>query len=733
MSPTQLFHIPTSLKRAKSTAVTTPKRHTDRHEAKAERILGLREGEIETARNHSSSSATTTKLQGNLSDATTEFGTSLPRDERIPQLPELHLKASSVILRDEIFGEPTSAISVRSGRLKTYDSSSTLYSHYDPSRAPLSISQQTSDSSRRDFALRKGTPSVVRQPQPRDTQRPAKAKSLKLRSEEPRKLSKERPKTGTSHISVASTRPSVRRDSPPEPLPSNHVRFAHQPKSAQQHRPALPMNNTLLEPLDPQNIKINIRRPKVGARHWFDGHEGDSSDEENDEPAFEETFVSGVESAFQEGRIKPPSDTSTITNTIMSPSQSSTSTPKSHAFPLMKQEPPLPSPRIATLNAKASTSSLRPPQLQSPASKRRADPLAKLDLTKSSVLNLSSSDDEDEPLTPTRLQTPSFGPAIRDSVAMTFSESQVELGTAETVSAVPGEQSTVKTLRVLNQQDKGGRIHMSVPKRTSSRMLSFSQQHAESDLLHFFPATPLESIPSHRTSIRSSATASEAGSLESRRFMSVTKQEESLLAAMRLKKATMRYHTTRDNRMATLKNLERTQSSISSRTDSAECFVSATELIVDTRIPQKRTSTTHRHRRSLSNDDAMYPRASGTTFQTSTTRNPSRLSVLTFHTETSEDNMTRLSMSSEGSQEYSESPSHLSSSKTDRRESRDTFISSSSPGISNHVRRPTAQSHVVALDELDMIPSKREDISSQDFIDWPYNGWEARAKLGLSC
>lgn len=735
MSPTQLFHVPTALKRSRSKAVNQQKWQPDRRETKAEHILGVSEADINTARNQSISSSATNRLQGTLSDTTTEFGTSLLLEDKVPQLPELRLKASSVLLHEECYQDPTSAISNHSGRLKTYDSSSTLHSHYDPQQAPLAVSQQTSDSSRRDFALRKGTPVVVRpNTQESDSMRQMMLPmSSKTRPQhDSKKLSKDRPRTGTtvSKTSAKSSRPTTRKaDAADFIIPSiptktfNHVRFSPHSTNIASPRPS----KTLLEPLDPACVKVNIRRPKVGAKYWFDGLEGDSSGEESiDEPAFDETFVNGVESAFQSGRIKPPSDTSTITTTAMDSSLSSSSTPKSFAFRFVKTEPPV-VPRIAVLNAKASRSSLKPlPSKRTPA-KRKPDSLAKNNLKTTSVLNLSSSDDEDKPITPQRADSAVSGPALRDSVAMAFNNtSQVELGTAEAISAMPSgpDQTQVRKLKVVSQQQKRGQLHMPIPKRTSGRVLMQMTDVTEAnDLIASFPPTPVDSIHSHRTSIRSSMAISETDSVESRRYMSVTKEEESLLAAMRLKKAAMKYNTMHNNRLETLRNLERGQSrQPQSTNDSNRGFVSASQLIIDTR------PVTHSHRRSLSNDDRIQ---SGTTFQTTTTRHPSRRSRLTLHSELSPDNVTRLSLSSEASDDASISPSLLSLSTADRRESRDTFFSSASPAHRAHVRRPTATSHVVALDELDKIP-KRDEIPSQEFIDWPYDGWEARSKLGLA-
>ncbi|KAE8451602.1 hypothetical protein EG329_003675 [Mollisiaceae sp. DMI_Dod_QoI] len=78
-----------------------------------------------------------------------------------PRTSRLQGKASSTLLghrhgEDEL--TPTSNVS---SRLRSEDSSSTLKSYYDRQKSPLSISQQTSASSVRDLALRKGFPPVI--------------------------------------------------------------------------------------------------------------------------------------------------------------------------------------------------------------------------------------------------------------------------------------------------------------------------------------------------------------------------------------------------------------------------------------------------------------------------------------------------------------------------------------------------------------------------------------------
>ncbi|CZS98921.1 hypothetical protein WAI453_008472 [Rhynchosporium graminicola] len=70
-------------------------------------------------------------------------------------------KASSTLLGRRYVDDMGTSASERSARLGNKDSSSTLKSFYDRQKAPLSISQQTSASSARDQALRKGYSPVI--------------------------------------------------------------------------------------------------------------------------------------------------------------------------------------------------------------------------------------------------------------------------------------------------------------------------------------------------------------------------------------------------------------------------------------------------------------------------------------------------------------------------------------------------------------------------------------------
>ena len=78
----------------------------------------------------------------------------------LPGQPKLGTRASSTILGAR-YGDANYSVTDATIRLRNEDSSSTLKSFYDKHNSPLAISQQTSESSSRDLALRKGLPKIV--------------------------------------------------------------------------------------------------------------------------------------------------------------------------------------------------------------------------------------------------------------------------------------------------------------------------------------------------------------------------------------------------------------------------------------------------------------------------------------------------------------------------------------------------------------------------------------------
>jgi len=762
MAPTPVFQIANSLRRGKSNPPGAEKR-----ESKAEHVLGITQTDLNMAvvrHNYGIGSGKLPRIS--LSDATTELGSASVPTDKAGGVPELRLKASSVLLHEEYLqggGDTTS--SIRSRRLKNYDSSSTLHSHYDVQKTPLSVSQQTSDSSRRDFALRKGTPVVVNSTTPdKDSLRQFRLfKTSKNRGHtETKKLSKPIPgsphpssqTTSTSRRSVSSDWTAVSASGASRSVVSDRSSKAP-PKAATRFQSGMtgrsPSTNLkkAVTPAparastlgDAAYVKVNVRRPRVGAKYWFDGLEGDTSEEESiDEPELQQNFVNGMESAFQNGRIGPTkvSDSAgrvpTLNYRTRTPATNS-AVPKNS----MPRGPPQPRPatpsQISTLSAKASKSTLRQTEPPAPGTKQKTKKtLSRADLNQDSILSLSSSDEEDEAQdgdgdvketerTPTK-------PTIRDSIAVdSLRESTIEIGTARAVSAkralstqpAPDQRKIKRGSR--GPEERTRLLSMvGTPQPRGVGLLTYlSDQSSEpaldgNDLLNSFPSTPIETASSYRASVRSSI-CSDNGSVESRRLMSVTRQEESLLAAIRLKKAVMRHHQAAGSRERRTGDLDKGVMKSIPHTDTAG-HGSDTRARPQTRTRDQPARPIYFQR--------VHDGSSSTTLQTNSSRDLStRFSLASFHTDMSVDPEREASPVLSPGLLPIASPSMLSRPDAAKRLSRGTYFSTSSGTSQCPSPNGTIRSHSTPLNKLDQGPT-RDEIRSQDFIDWPYNGWEAR-------
>lgn len=755
MSPSTLFHLPSALRRNRTDASPSSTKmfgSRGNRDNKAQKMLGITDTDMRIARNQSIASTTSSRSYNREPQQTAQLDARSGRArEGLSPRPELELRASSVLLHEEYMRSATEKETVPPMPMKNFASSSTLRSHYEPQKMPLRISQQTSESSQRDMALHKGSPRILRFPfTDGDRDEGKLSNSPKARpTMEGRKLSKQRPRTSEAPPSSAGAiwRPDSGHESIPSiksyndlPKTPRSTRFAPVKPSSLSRRQTDKTNKALLEPMDPACLKVNVRKPKVGVKHWFDGLEGDTSEEDLvDEPEFEQNFVTGLETAFRDDKIKPPSDNSSVRTDTHGVNISSSSVATPRQYLQSPSTAPKSSPRVAVLTAKASKTSLARQSTRSQttsASKRKA--IEETDLTKDSYLNLSGSEDEEDVrqnvrAAPVRSPQP-LKPALRDSVALAFNnESLVEVGTAHEMTAkastIGTQHSRVRTLKVVSRNSRGEQLQMPVPKRGSSLALSnlyeqvereSAQTEPKSDLIPPFPATPTESENSgYRMSV---SVFSDTDSVASRRMMSVTKQEESLLAAMRLKKAAMKQTVTRDKRLQALRNLEKGQQRPTppKREPSADSMSSFHPR--QTRQPV--------YGEQLDSDSGV-SRDSGTTFHTNTTARQSHMTYEAPHA------VNRLSLSSVDSNEQSLSPSLLSLNTPDRRVSRDTYYSPPGPPPrigQHHSRNRTESSHcsnIVSLDDLSKAPATRDDISSQDFIDWPYRGWNA-STMGMA-
>ncbi|KEF55037.1 uncharacterized protein A1O9_08690 [Exophiala aquamarina CBS 119918] len=736
MGSGQRFHLPTALRRGKST-VRTQDWQLEGKDFKAQHILGITETALNTARNQSISSSTTARIPAlTFSDTATELGSTATPIERHEDTPELNLKASSVLLHEEFKINGDTASSLRSRPLRLYGSNSTLNSYYDAQKTPLAISQQTSDSSRRDFALRKGSPVVVNVKPPTEKGSPLRFfRSSKSREgHEPRKLTKSSPPpsdqylplTPKSQRSCGSTRnrnaaiPDIPSHTSMPDASSKAVKGVHfYPLSSRQSVTAKEIQQLKPSPVKAEvpHIKVNIRRPRAGAKHWFDGLEGDSSEEGSvHEPEFHQSFVTGMEMAFEAGSIGMRSiHTDNGSRLVKEGAAENDRTQK----PRSMSKPPLIPPRVSTLNAKSSRSTLSQPGTARSQSKTKAGSLASTDLQHTSILDLSSSDDE-EPRSQSNPRENSL-PRLRDSIAIdVLNESEIEVGTAK---AIDTKQNCSMTATPSLRRVNGAHAHSKRKTRPSSKRHSIaptylSDQSSErlvgkNDLLTSFPATPTEPVASQRTSFQISDTAS----IESRRLMSVTRQEELLLAAMRSKRSALNQPSTRaaGHRVQAMKSEERPLR------PAYQAYKSPVALEVCMSQQNKRFDPPRSNYPEKSFDQA-----SCTTFQTGASVDPSvRLSIASYQTDASVETETEVM-----SQMSMLSPAYHNNGN---RTSRSTFFSSSS-GTNDSMDQAYSlkqNAYLTTLEKLRQVPS-RDEVLSQDFIDWPYQGWEATSKLGTA-
>ncbi|RVX68713.1 hypothetical protein B0A52_07599 [Exophiala mesophila] len=740
------FSLPGALRRGKSNGQRLS-RHIDERDDKAQHILGITKTALDSARSQSmSSSIVAARPSGPaLSDATTEFGSPSTPPPPVPRdLPTLHLKASSVLLHEE-FNINETTPSSRPRRLQQPISSSSLHSYYDGDKMPLAISQQTSESSRRDLALRKDA-------SPSTSDNMASPRSLRLlrsltksQKSDSRKLVKQNPPPSSI---IRSPRNTTHQRHGEQTLQHHQhsqeqinrtksfkgVRFQNATPERESHRYSAKhatSSNTLN---DTQHMKINSRKPKAGAKYWFDNIDVDISDIESiHEPEFSPSFVSGMALAFESGRFDPVPENTEDTSQNKDESRASAqdavsqSSKKSSRYHLPPSAIP---PRVSTLTAKASRTSLSQGVNQQTFQKTKAASLASTNLHTNSILDLSSSDDDEVP-PPVSIPKAETLPRLRDSIALDdLMESEIEIVTAKAIDTKQSASlEVVPEARKVKERDLR---HTSIMRqsRTPDRSAYFSDHSSErytddNDLLVSFPATPTETSASRRFPQYGSDTAS----IESRRLMSVTRQEESLLAAMRLKRAAL------DQTRYSPRRLQLQAQAQASRTRTPDLSVrqyrSPPQALSSNSLDILSTSRPrHQNMSHSGNPEIHFDQASCTTFQTGASHDAShRFSIASCGTEASIGPYPELQ-----SPLAVRSPSFRATVATPaNRMSQSTFFSTST-GTNDSLDRFSSRAdkaYAANLERFQQV-SVKDDAASQDYIDWPYSGWEPSSKAAVA-
>lgn len=454
-------------------------------------------------------------------------------------------------------------------------SSSTLRSYYDPANSPLSVSQQTSASSARDMALRKGSKLVTDSQYHSETQNDTgltgtSSSEQTPRCETPRKrpprldfsrlfprpqmfggslLSPHRVTKSPSTLSMASD------ILPPTPTyakeTSSRASISRGSLSASNDNQALYFASPVEPTIKP---KVSLKPPGQDMHHWFTGTE---EDDHLDGPAW-----------------KPSREA--VRNIQCAPTIGMTSSSGQDPLPR-----PLPKSQFSpySSNSQETVMCLSSPfgevnSMQSPTSpqsgisrKSTGRAFTNSNLQTESVLALSSSEDEDE--SDGEASTCNSQHCHRNVAASAKRHVTVTRGGANSTPALRPVKLHAHSDSILSSGSRSsaisGRNHIiagsnGLPRATFLRPPSISytrQKRAPENRVSESSSEDLRPKSSNDATSRSSiplgsfgpAPASPSRSdsglqLRKSRIMAVTREEESLLEAMRQKKASMRQNKT---------------------------------------------------------------------------------------------------------------------------------------------------------------------------------------------
>ena len=498
-------------------------------------------------------------------------------------------QGSSPLLGEQYMCESTNGgahYKATSPQARRTDTFSTLRSHYDPKKSPLSISQQTSASSARDMALRKGFP-LISSPISQS------ANPERLHS---RNMSTDTKVSGNSKLSGNSTKRinSIPRRRPSVTDPPTLYPDANQAFHAVSPPPAL-INAALPKPLGLQSqqklsfsrprwwakvktqmptpiaienqqrfegfndlvpsIKLNVKKPKVksdaGMRNWFDGLEDEeaSSDSHPDIESkypIEEPYKSpvSVQEMMLQGR--PSQRISERKRSFSNNSEPTSfadrkSSLRFESLPVRGLHSGLSSQALEVASTLGSTrGSLGSTGTQTPTRSKGPRPGADLQLV--SFLELSSSEDETESTS----DAPYQRHRIRGSIEKASYDNEVSVGNAQRAQPVRPRSIVNGHTRPLSRRSNKSENVPPVPKipekpRISQRTSSVRWREVMEDKAGSFESTVDSGESSLNGSIRAQrATTIAKQTIRRSRFMKVTSEEEKLLEAMREKRASIR-------------------------------------------------------------------------------------------------------------------------------------------------------------------------------------------------
>ena len=570
--------------------------------AKAERILGAAEpGRLEQkkkpsrkerkqmSKSPSFMSVTLSEIDGDSVQASDGFpfpGMQTPNDAHRLPTQYLNRQGSSPLLGEMYTYGSTDGKIIAAPQTRRANSSSTLRSHYDPTKVPLPVSQQTSASSARDLALRKGFPLISR---PSDFRKLEGSKPVESGSFHTRNASGDSKLSGNSFKKIKGMprrRPSI---TDPPTLYPNAERSLHAVSP-----PAALIKSTLPKPLVPNvaspkwwqrkmsspktsppipidekqdgvmfeenfsSIKVNVKKPKVGNsgnRNWFDGLED------------EEQTLEDLQhpETLQQTRHKKPEPPLSIEETMLQSNQPLEITSRKSSFSHKSQRTGpserklsfrLDTPQASNTGSlpsfkspKMNTSSPRAKSVHSNSSSRGPHP--GIDLQVESFLELSSSEGEENGSSLAfETQNSYRRHCIAGSVERDSYNSAASIGEARRTKPVKPRSILNRTSsRPLSKRTISSEYVPPVPRipdkpkvnqRTSStrwrEIMDEKAASTESTIDSGASSLNDNAGPTKGQALRSKKKSSIRGS----KFMKVTSEEEKLLEAMRDKRASIR-------------------------------------------------------------------------------------------------------------------------------------------------------------------------------------------------
>ncbi|KAL8699619.1 MAG: hypothetical protein Q9224_001333 [Gallowayella concinna] len=492
----------------------------------------------------------------------------MPNSRTSSRRPSYNLRkqSSSPLLGERLAkGSPgtDSMTDTSSPRPHFYGSSSTLRSYYDPARSPLSISQQTSASSARDMALRKGHPTVSSplshdasaeiSPAPLDDEeRPATNPTLgrtpahlDLSDRFPKPHAFAGPILSPDGMSKSPTQQSY----PSSPQsgsagrPNWWKRRKAKESKSKQTRP--PVDDARFDQLDlgVDSLKMNIRKPKAGTQHWFDGvaneniHDTAVDADEAHRPFWNKRLNNLREDTNDKSggllEHSPENDAPASKDAVLDHSS-------------LAIHPPMQDHQSGSHNSQ----SREIPLHSSPSRTRsRSVTSAKADLSNQSFLELSSSSEDENEVAAAERQDYRRH-RIRDSIDQNAIGDDVLVSSAERVRPAKPKPVVNTSPR---RSKRGSEVIPPVPKIPERPQL---QQRISS--MRWRESTSVKSPPASTTSMDDSVLSNGDASVASQprphapkfghgsKMMTVTAEEGELLEAMRQKRADIRQEAARN-------------------------------------------------------------------------------------------------------------------------------------------------------------------------------------------